>query len=108
MKTQKKETTVNAASIVDQPILDLDGTAHPELTIGKAIVAALINVYPDEQSVSGEEKMRRFVLAQRIALGTDIDLTAEDTALAKKMVAKCYGTLVVGRVWAVLDPASAR
>lgn len=90
------------------PIVDFDGAELPDLTVGSACVTALLATFVDEPSLNGEEKMRRFLLAQRIAATEDVDLTAEEIALTKLLVAKGYGTLVVGRVWAALDPVSVR
>lgn len=90
------------------PIIDIDGAVIPDLTVGSACVTALLATFADEASLGGEEKVRRFLLAQRIGAAEQVDLTAEETALVKLLVGKGYGTLVVGRVWAALDPVSVR
>lgn len=90
------------------PIIDLDGIALPDLTVGSACATALLAAFPDEADIRGEEKVRRFLLAQRIVTSESVDLTAEDIALIKHLVGKGYGALVVGRVWAALDPVSIR
>lgn len=94
-------------------ILSLDGKTIPfntedgaaaDATVGVACVAALLN--DNTGSQTAEEKARRFVLAQRIASGGNLDLSAEDTALCKKVVGNMYSPLVVGRVFEAIDPAA--
>lgn len=89
-------------------ILDLDGVAIPDLTVGAVCANALIATFADEASLSGDEKLRRFMLAQRIVTAEQVDLIAEEIALIKLLVGKGYGALVVGRVWAAIDPVSVR
>lgn len=84
----------------DQPIKDGDAI----VTLGKVARNALIATYPDERG-EGDEKLKRFLLAAKCS-GPGVTLTAEETALAKKLVGKAYGPLVVGRAWALLDPPS--
>lgn len=39
-------------------------------------------------------------------MNSDPTLTADEITLIKKLVAKAYNPLVVGRTWELLDPAS--
>lgn len=93
-------------------LVDLDGKpvkdGDVEVTLARAVVQALLNVFPDEPNLAGAEKMRRFLLAQKVhqAKG-DFALTDQERDLIKKLVEKAYGPLVLGRVWAAIDPASA-
>lgn len=88
------------------PILALDGAAIPDVTVKKLCVEALLTPFADEPSLSGEDKVERFVLAHRLANVETIALRAEEIALIKRLVGKAYAPLAVGRVWAALDPAS--
>lgn len=72
-------------------------------TLATALTTALLASYPDEQSLSGEDKVKRFKLAMRV---DDGQLTIEEAALARELVAKCFGALIVGRVWEALDVAA--
>lgn len=93
------------------PITNLDGS-QPVGTDGKPVdmrlsticINALLATYPDEQSLPGTEKLRRYGLARAIQENQKIDLSAEDVALVKKLVEKQYGPLVVGQAWGLLDP----
>lgn len=75
------------------------------LTLGRAVQHALLASYPDEQNLAGEEKWKRGKLALQISKGGAFDLSAEDTATAKRLVAKLYGPLVVMTTWPLLDPS---
>jgi hypothetical protein len=81
------------------------------MTLGRVVGIALFSTFPDESdprtgtAPSGEEKVKRAKLALEVFDGGQHDLTAEETALAKKLVAKAYAPLVVMRAWELLDPA---
>lgn len=94
------------------PIKTIDGTEMRKedksiLTINEVTQNALLASYPDEQNLSGEEKVRRWVLAMKIdRQRKNPDLTADEIALIKKLIAKAYNPLIVGQSWSLLDPAS--
>ncbi len=89
-----------------QPFIDKDGKPiHTTL----AIVAenALLASYQDEQNLSGEDKVKRFVLAHKIHDDEkNVELTADEITLIKKLIAKSYNPLITGESWRILDPAS--
>lgn len=106
---------------VTRQIMDLDGTpmvtgkricqmcgqvaSEPEpMTVCLAATRALTATFRDEQSLPGEEKITRFRLALKIMDANEPDLGAEEVVLVKKVVGKMYGPVVVGRVWAIIDP----
>jgi hypothetical protein len=86
-------------------IADLDGKPLAELTLGTMATNALMLPFEDERNLSGEEKVRRFKLAQRIHGAAEVDLTAEDISLIKKLIAKGYATMPTARAWELLDPS---
>jgi len=60
--------------------------------------------FEDERSLSGEEKVKRFVLATRIESNSnDMDFKVEDVAKIKQLIGKGYGPLVVGQAWEMLE-----
>ena len=67
-------------------------------------VNALMQPYPDERELSGEDKLKRFSIALLIQPGGDIDLNAEQVSLIKKLIGKLYTPLIVGRAYPLLDP----
>lgn len=96
-----------------QPITTLDG--HPfkdpsgqvaDVTLAVIAENALLQAYSDEANLSGEDKIKRYALARRIADNPKLELSAEDIALLKKLIAKSYNPLITGQSWKMLDPAS--
>lgn len=89
-------------------ITNLDGTpakdGDADVTLGKVSCGALLATYPDEQHLSGEEKVKRFRLAETAAKGGEQEIKVEDVALLKKLIAKAFPPLVVGRAYDIIEP----
>lgn len=84
-----------------------DAAPCPEgkaLTLRMATRNALRASFPDEQSLSGDEKYKREELGQGLVGAGDIKLKAEDIALIKKLIAKLYNPVVIYQAWNILDP----
>lgn len=98
----------------DATITQIDGMPFPDgkpedSQLRKVVVNALLAQYPDEQNLEPPKKMERYFLAKKIQESRgDLQLTAEETALVKTLVAKGYPTLIVGQAWLLLDPASVK
>lgn len=93
-------------------ILDIEGKptkdgAEKDLTLGAVSCTALLAQYADEQSLSGDEKVKRFRLAEAAVKGGVQDIKVEDAALLKKLLAKAFGPLVVGRAYDIIEPPAA-
>lgn len=99
-----------------QPLNDLDGVPITEaragadgqpavfvVTLGRAAVNALMAVLPEDQTKSGEDKLKAFLLAEKVNNAV-VALSVEEIALLKARIAKGYGPLIVGRAWRLLDP----
>lgn len=93
-------------------ILDLQGKPvvmdKQTLNVADCCTIALLNVYPDEQSQTVQQKLLRYKLANKFSQmnGTVPSMSAEETAEVKVCVAKYWSPLVVGRVFEVIDPDS--
>jgi phosphoglycolate phosphatase-like HAD superfamily hydrolase len=81
--------------------------AATDFTLCSAATAALVARFPDEQNMAGEEHQRRYELAARIYSasrdGLMTEVTAEDVALVKKLLARMYAPLVVGQACIMLE-----
>ena len=88
-------TTINGEDVKDPE-------TEKSVTIASAAVEALLANYNDEQ-ISGEDKLKRWNLAQKVNGGGDVDLTVEELALIKEVVGKGFGANVVGPVWTALE-----
>ena len=80
---------------------------EPEpMTVRLAATKSLTASYRDERDLAGDRKVVRFHLALKITDEDEPDLKAEEVVLIKELVGKMYGPIVVGRMWAILDPAN--
>lgn len=85
------------------PITNLDGSALGEgATVGAMCVNALLTSYPGDEQATGEEKVRRFKLAERAYGAGETEITPEDATFIRSFIAKGYGPLVVGQVFRAL------
>lgn len=89
-------------------IKNLDGKplkeGDKEVTIGSIAVNALLTPYEDERNLSGDDKVKRFRLAQAIHGADDeIEVTAEQVTLLKTLIAKAYTPLIVGQAYDLLE-----
>ena len=88
----------------NQPIKNIQGKEIKDLTLKTVSVEALLATFSDEQSLSGEEKAKRYVLATRIyANPEELGLTVEEIAKIKQLIGKGYGPLIVGQAWDMLE-----
>ncbi len=89
-------------------LLDFNGEilrdGDKPLVLGVVAVNALMGVYPDEQTLDGAEKVRRYRLATSI-YGADgpLDVPAEDIAMCQKLIGKGFSTLVAGQAIPMLE-----
>ena len=92
-------------------LLDRDGDAmeylEKPMTLRAALLTAVDAQLPGDEAADGSAKMHLYRLGMTIHTETDVDLPAEDIALLKERVVKCFGPIVVGRVFELLDPVSA-
>lgn len=93
------------------PITGLDGKPVKEgdvdLTFAIVAASALLLNYPDEQNLPGKEKVERFKLAEKAYAGGSQSISVEEAALLKRLIAKAYAPLVVGRAYEIVDADAA-
>lgn len=86
------------------PIKDQEGPSAKDFTLAMAASTALLTPFPEEHNLSGDEKAKRFRLALRISDGGAHELTIEEVAQIKLLIAKSFAPLIVGRAYEILDP----
>lgn len=91
-------------SLDDKPIPTSVSDPTP-VTLGKVCEEALIADHLPNDTPDAKEKNSRFWLAKKIHEAKE-PLTAEEIAMAKKVVGMAYGPLIIGRAYELLDPAS--
>lgn len=93
---------------VNRELKELDGTVLENekkelLTVKKVIVNALLANMPNE-TVSGEDKLKRFELSQRVHKADGlVDIKAEEATMIKDLVGKVFATLVVGQFFQIIE-----
>ena len=86
-----------------QPMKDRDGK---DATLRWACCEALTATFQDEKNLSGEDKIKRYVLAGRIFENDNPDLTVKEVALVIELVAKAFSTPIAAPALMILDPAA--
>lgn len=81
-----------------------DGKGDESLTLGSVIVNALLHPDNEDDKTSGETKLARFNLAQKVfAADGPIEIANSDIAMIKKLVNHVFTSLIVGQVYTILD-----
>lgn len=77
------------------------------LTAAVSCIRALMQIYRQEQELSGEVKLNRYNLASKIKAGMrkghTVHLTAEDVVELKKLTGMAYGPAVIGQLYPILN-----
>ena len=93
---------------VTQALRGIDGNElkdSEELVLLRAVcVNALMAQLEEDQSQTGEQKVKAHSLATRLFNEDEPELQAEDVSLLKDRIGKCFGPAVVGPAFAMLDP----
>ena len=96
--------TLKGEPLKEQYVGPDDKPLERDLTLASVAVTALLASYDDEKNLSGEDKVKRFKLAQQINdADGDVEVTAEQVSLLKSLIAKGYTPLVVGQAYEILE-----
>src|ERR1700741_2559296 len=77
--------------------------ADVELNLGGVAVSALLMLRQDDSNISGDEKFRRYKLAERLTAGGVVDVSVEELALIKSLIGGMYQPIVVGAAFDLLE-----
>lgn len=94
---EKVLTTLNGDPITD---------GSKPINLRFVTVEALCSEFEDK--ASGEEKLRRWKLVQRISDGGECELSAEDVSLIKTLIGRRWPVLISGQSWEYLEGAPQR
>lgn len=91
----------------DKPLQDFitqqtNGGKDITLTLGRAVSHALM-AQDQGETISGEDKFHRGMLAFKVRDAVSCDVKVEDVVLMKKQIAKLYSPIVVYRAFPMLD-----
>ena len=74
------------------------------ITVKKTCVDVLLAITEADKGSNGEQKLRYYNLANKIQSGGEVDLTAEEVVLLKERIGTICPTLIVGKMFEILDP----
>lgn len=96
------------AVILDQRGKPMLASSEGEETVKLGAIAeqALLAAYADENGLPAGEKVRRYKLFNKVSVGGEIDITAEEVTLLKQCIGKGYPPLIVGRAYDLIEPGA--
>lgn len=74
-----------------------------DMTLKDASISGLTSHVAGDEHTSGEDKFKRYQLAQKVYAGGEVELTPEESSLIKQRIGKCYGPVVVGPAFVALN-----
>lgn len=83
-----------------KPVKDDEGA----VTLRRVCGMALTGQAPQDNKLSGDDKMKRFLLAKRAYEHDYVSLSAEELVTIKKAIADSFTPAVMGPAWLLLDP----
>lgn len=106
---QDGEALKECAQAKDPP-LQAECAVFTSITLGMLALRALTVQYPNESTVTGEDQIRRALLAEAIYKSASVTLDAKDTTLICDAIAKFVNKtgqnmLITLRAWQIIDPA---
>lgn len=88
----------------DFEITDIKGSPIEGKPLAKDIVvASLLATYQDEPALKGEDKYKRWKLADKIQAGNDVELTTEELVLIKTLVGKYATPMAIGPIYNAIE-----
>ena len=100
----KRNLNVVLKTLDGQPLKEEHNGTARDVLLSRLAVNALLANYEDEKNLSGDDKVKRFKLAQQINdADGEVEVTAEQVSLLKTLIAKGYSPLVVGRAYDILE-----
>lgn len=88
-------------TLYGKPYMSKTDTGEVPLTLASAALEALLG--PAQSPETGEQKFRAYQLAERVALGGEVDLIPEDVVLLKEKIGVHYLPGVVGAAYKQLN-----
>lgn len=86
-----------------KPVTEKVDGKEVTFTLGGVAVSALLMLRQDESNISGEEKFKRYKVAERLTAGGIIEVSVEELALLKKLIGSLYQPIVVGAAFDLLE-----
>ena len=93
---------------LDAKILQLDGTEYQGLTLGVICFEAVTRTLPNDETLTGAEKLKLYRLAQVVSGRGEVEVDAEDVVTLKARIERAVVNVVVyGRALDLLEGRAA-
>lgn len=100
----KRNLTVNILDLSGAEVLEPDGAGGVRPIPARVVARNALLARRPNEDLKLEDQMTRYNLAKRIeATPDDVELSAEEIALIKRLVAQNYAPLVTGFVSSLLE-----
>lgn len=100
----KIDFSVKLISLKGEPLEKLDNDKKKvQMTLSDACADALLAMLETDRAESGKEKYKRWQLASKIIVSSEVDLDTDDISFIKERVGKLYGPATVGPVFNLLE-----
>jgi len=96
----KINLNVKLVDEIGNPLMHADGKP---LTMKRALIISLNNIFEDEKDISGEAKFARGMLAMRIHKEEAPDFKIDECSEIKECVGKSFSPWVIAQIWPVLE-----
>jgi hypothetical protein len=63
----------------------------------------MMAILEQDSDENGESKFQRFMIAQKVHTGSEVELTPEEVASIKKRIGLAFGAAVVGPAFTILN-----
>lgn len=74
-----------------------------EIILSTPCINALYSTFEEDKNLSGEEKYKRYQLAQKLDQKEPVELSAEEISVIKKYVGKGFNPFMVGIIYDILE-----
>jgi len=100
----KVDVTQGLTALDGEPLENED---QEPIVLRTVAINALMGVMEGDNSMTGEQKLKNWVLAQRLQKEDSPDLTPEELASIKERIGKAFGPAVVGPSFVILNGSPA-
>lgn len=104
MKIQTKQQLIGLyGPMVEERKTETGEKMQVPITIAVIAVNAITAPSDENRQLQGEEKMNRFLLAEKILRQEEVEITITEAAMIKKEVAKYFPIDIAGPFWKQLE-----
>ncbi len=91
-------------NLAGEPLTEQVDDKPVEISLDKVAINALLAAFQDERALSGDDKLKRWLVAERISKEdlTKTEITIDELKLIKDLIGKAYAAAIVGPAYLLL------